>query len=194
MSRYRLTPAAQRDLSSIWDYTEERWAIPDRAIGPHDMDKSPDFRRISGGAVHQGDAHGGDHGREEGKGQKRVRRRGPWGRQTPGEQGAQGHHKRRGCPQLAPQHPRLRAKHGPGRWPDVQTARPARSHDSLCQSAGLGRGWFWDWPGAQGFHRSTMVRRVGAEVIGQLCVKVVDGHGSPVLQQHPQPAQAQADA
>lgn len=25
MSRYRLTPAAQRDLSSIWDYTEERW-------------------------------------------------------------------------------------------------------------------------------------------------------------------------
>lgn len=27
MSRYRLTPAAQRDLSSIWDYTEERWDI-----------------------------------------------------------------------------------------------------------------------------------------------------------------------
>lgn len=25
MSRYRLTPAAQRDLSSIWDFTEERW-------------------------------------------------------------------------------------------------------------------------------------------------------------------------
>lgn len=25
MSRYRLTPAAQRDLSSIWDYTVERW-------------------------------------------------------------------------------------------------------------------------------------------------------------------------
>jgi len=25
MSGYRLTPAAQRDLSSIWDYTEERW-------------------------------------------------------------------------------------------------------------------------------------------------------------------------
>jgi toxin ParE1/3/4 len=22
---YRLTPAAQRDLSSIWDFTEERW-------------------------------------------------------------------------------------------------------------------------------------------------------------------------
>ena len=25
MSAYRLTPAAQRDLSSIWDYTAERW-------------------------------------------------------------------------------------------------------------------------------------------------------------------------
>ena len=25
MSRYRLTPAAQRDLSSIWDSTEDRW-------------------------------------------------------------------------------------------------------------------------------------------------------------------------
>lgn len=25
MSSYRLTPAAQRDLSSIWDYTRERW-------------------------------------------------------------------------------------------------------------------------------------------------------------------------
>lgn len=25
MSRYRLTPAAQRDLSSIWDVTAERW-------------------------------------------------------------------------------------------------------------------------------------------------------------------------
>lgn len=25
MSQYRLTPAAQRDLSSIWDFTEERW-------------------------------------------------------------------------------------------------------------------------------------------------------------------------
>jgi toxin ParE1/3/4 len=24
---YRLTPAAQRDLSSIWDYTEDRWGI-----------------------------------------------------------------------------------------------------------------------------------------------------------------------
>jgi toxin ParE1/3/4 len=24
---YRLTPAAQRDLSSIWDYTAERWNL-----------------------------------------------------------------------------------------------------------------------------------------------------------------------
>lgn len=27
MSEYRLTPAAQRDLSAIWDFTEERWDI-----------------------------------------------------------------------------------------------------------------------------------------------------------------------
>lgn len=27
MSAYRLTPAAQRDLSSIWDFTEERWSV-----------------------------------------------------------------------------------------------------------------------------------------------------------------------
>ncbi|WP_414122692.1 type II toxin-antitoxin system RelE/ParE family toxin [Corynebacterium nuruki] len=25
MTDFRLTPAAQRDLSSIWDYTEDRW-------------------------------------------------------------------------------------------------------------------------------------------------------------------------
>ncbi len=25
MTRYRLTPAAQRDLSSIWDYTQDHW-------------------------------------------------------------------------------------------------------------------------------------------------------------------------
>jgi toxin ParE1/3/4 len=25
VSTYRLTPAAQHDLSSIWDFTEERW-------------------------------------------------------------------------------------------------------------------------------------------------------------------------
>lgn len=27
MSRYRLAPAAQRDLSLIWDFTEERWGV-----------------------------------------------------------------------------------------------------------------------------------------------------------------------
>jgi len=27
MTTYRLTPAAQRDLSSIWDFTEERWDV-----------------------------------------------------------------------------------------------------------------------------------------------------------------------
>ena len=27
MSRYLLTPAAQRDLSSIWDFTENRWGV-----------------------------------------------------------------------------------------------------------------------------------------------------------------------
>lgn len=27
MTRYRLTPAAQRDLTSIWDFTEERWDV-----------------------------------------------------------------------------------------------------------------------------------------------------------------------
>lgn len=27
MSQHRLTPAAQRDLSSIWDFTEERWDV-----------------------------------------------------------------------------------------------------------------------------------------------------------------------
>lgn len=27
MNQYRLTPAAQRDLSSIWNFTEERWDI-----------------------------------------------------------------------------------------------------------------------------------------------------------------------
>ena len=32
-------------------YTEESWRIPDRAVGPYDMDRSPDFRRIDGGAV-----------------------------------------------------------------------------------------------------------------------------------------------
>ncbi|MGC4932563.1 type II toxin-antitoxin system RelE/ParE family toxin [Gordonia sp. DT30] len=27
MTGYRLTPAAQRDLSAIWDFTEERWDV-----------------------------------------------------------------------------------------------------------------------------------------------------------------------
>lgn len=27
MGAYRLTPAAQQDLSSIWDFTQERWDI-----------------------------------------------------------------------------------------------------------------------------------------------------------------------
>ncbi|HMR47648.1 MAG TPA: type II toxin-antitoxin system RelE/ParE family toxin [Arachnia sp.] len=27
MTNYRLTRAAQRDLSSIWDFTEERWGL-----------------------------------------------------------------------------------------------------------------------------------------------------------------------
>ncbi|MDF1486922.1 type II toxin-antitoxin system RelE/ParE family toxin [Tessaracoccus caeni] len=27
MRQYRLTPAAQRDLSSIWDFTVERWDV-----------------------------------------------------------------------------------------------------------------------------------------------------------------------
>lgn len=27
MTRHRLTPAAQQDLSDIWDFTEERWGI-----------------------------------------------------------------------------------------------------------------------------------------------------------------------
>lgn len=32
-------------------YTEEWWEVPDGAIGPYDMDRSPDFRRIAGGPV-----------------------------------------------------------------------------------------------------------------------------------------------
>ncbi len=27
MRRYRLTPAAQEDLSSIWDYTQDHWDV-----------------------------------------------------------------------------------------------------------------------------------------------------------------------
>lgn len=32
-------------------YTEEQWRVPDGAIGPWDMERSLDFRRIAGGAV-----------------------------------------------------------------------------------------------------------------------------------------------
>lgn len=32
-------------------YTEEYWKVPDGANGPYDMIRSPDFRRIDGGAV-----------------------------------------------------------------------------------------------------------------------------------------------
>ena len=32
-------------------YTEEEWIIPPNAIGPYDMKKSINFRRIDGGAV-----------------------------------------------------------------------------------------------------------------------------------------------
>ena len=32
-------------------YTEEEWRIPLDSIGPYDMDRSPDFRRIDGGPV-----------------------------------------------------------------------------------------------------------------------------------------------
>lgn len=32
-------------------YTSEPWRIPEDAIGPYDMERSADFRRIDGGAV-----------------------------------------------------------------------------------------------------------------------------------------------
>lgn len=32
-------------------YTEEVWRVPTGTIGPHDLERSPDFRRIAGGAV-----------------------------------------------------------------------------------------------------------------------------------------------
>lgn len=32
-------------------YTEEKWIVPEAAIGPQDMRHSPDFRRIDGGPV-----------------------------------------------------------------------------------------------------------------------------------------------
>lgn len=36
--------------SGKW-YTDERWRIPEGAIGPSDMERSPDFRRIDDGPV-----------------------------------------------------------------------------------------------------------------------------------------------
>ena len=32
-------------------YTTEHWRVPADAIGPHGMERSPDFRRIADGAV-----------------------------------------------------------------------------------------------------------------------------------------------
>ncbi|MBO0875321.1 MAG: hypothetical protein J2P19_18210 [Pseudonocardia sp.] len=32
-------------------YTEEKWLIPDDAIDPFDMERSPDFHRVDSGAV-----------------------------------------------------------------------------------------------------------------------------------------------
>lgn len=32
MTRYRLSPAAQQDLSSIWDYTQARWGAQQAEI------------------------------------------------------------------------------------------------------------------------------------------------------------------
>lgn len=55
MSTYRLTPAARRDLSRIWDYSEERWGrqqaevrpgYRSRAVGSHVV-----FYVISAGGV-----------------------------------------------------------------------------------------------------------------------------------------------
>ncbi|OUE18089.1 Toxin ParE1 [Clavibacter michiganensis] len=41
MKRYRLTPAATKDLSEIWDYTEERW----------DADQAETYIREIGAAI-----------------------------------------------------------------------------------------------------------------------------------------------
>lgn len=32
MKRYRLTPAAQREVSSIWDFTQDRWDVSQAEI------------------------------------------------------------------------------------------------------------------------------------------------------------------
>ena len=37
MSTYRLTPAARRDLSRIWDYSEERWGLQQAEVYLRDL-------------------------------------------------------------------------------------------------------------------------------------------------------------
>lgn len=37
MTRYRLTPAARRDLSSIWDFTEDRWGTQQAETYVHEI-------------------------------------------------------------------------------------------------------------------------------------------------------------
>ena len=37
MSNYRLTPAAQQDLSAIWDFTEERWDVRQAEISVREI-------------------------------------------------------------------------------------------------------------------------------------------------------------
>lgn len=32
-------------------YTDDYWEIPEDALGPHDTERSRDFRRVGGGAV-----------------------------------------------------------------------------------------------------------------------------------------------
>lgn len=38
MTTYGLTPAAQHDLSSIWDYTKERWGIAQAELCVRDIE------------------------------------------------------------------------------------------------------------------------------------------------------------
>lgn len=45
MTRYRLTPAAQRDLSSIWDYTPERWNL--RAAETYTLEIKAAIERVA---------------------------------------------------------------------------------------------------------------------------------------------------
>jgi len=37
VSTYRLTPAARRDLSRIWDYSEERWGLQQAEVYLRDL-------------------------------------------------------------------------------------------------------------------------------------------------------------